>query len=94
MLLAAGYLGEKAKLAALRLVETLYNNNVGALFTPGDRSLKAQLKTANRINAAYALILGEDEAQAGQVTVRDMSTGEQIVLNLADVSVWLKEKLQ
>ncbi|MBI1881145.1 MAG: ATP phosphoribosyltransferase regulatory subunit, partial [Chloroflexi bacterium] len=88
------YLGNEAKLAALRLVEMLHTEHIGALFTPGDRSLKAQLKTANRINATFALILGEDEVQAGQASVRDMSNGEQITLNLADVPAWLKEKLR
>jgi histidyl-tRNA synthetase len=88
------YLGDEAKLAALRLVETLHQENIGAILTPGDRSLKAQLKSANRINAAFAVILGEDEVRAGQATVRDMSDSEQITLNLAAVPVWLKDKLQ
>lgn len=87
------YLGEKAKLAALRLVETLHQANIGALFTPGDRSLKAQLKAANRVNAAFALILGEDEVEAGQVTVRDLSNSEQTVISLAAAPEWLKERL-
>lgn len=87
------YLGDGAKLAALKLVETLRAEHIGALFTPGDRSLKAQLKTANRINAAFALILGEDEVQAGQTAVRDLSSSEQISLNLADVPGWLRDKL-
>lgn len=88
------YLGDLAKLAALKLVETLHDEHIGALFTPGDRSLKAQLKTANRINAMFAVIVGEDEVQAGQATIRDLSNGEQIVVNLADVPAWLKEKLE
>jgi histidyl-tRNA synthetase len=90
---SVSYLGDKAKLAALRLVETLHQEHIGALFTPGDRSLKAQLKIANRVNAAFALILGEDEVQAGQVTVRDLSNSEQIVINLDDAPEWLKKKL-
>jgi histidyl-tRNA synthetase len=88
------YLGDQAKLAALRLLETLHNEQIGALFTPGDRSLKAQLKAANRISAAFALILGEDEVQSGQVTVRDMTNGEQTKISLADVPGWLKDKLR
>jgi histidyl-tRNA synthetase len=88
------YLGGPAKLAALKLVETLHNEHIGALFTPGDRSLKAQLKTANRINAVFAVIVGEDEVQAAQATVRDLSKGEQTVVNLADVPAWLKKKLR
>jgi histidyl-tRNA synthetase len=87
------YLGQTAKLEALRLVETLHNEQIGALFTPGDRSLKAQLKAADRIEAAFALILGDDEVKAGQVTVRDMKNSEQTQVHLNDIVAWLKERL-
>lgn len=87
------YLGQTAKLAALRLVETLHNEHIGALFTPGDRSLKAQLKAAGRMEAVFALILGDDEVKAGQVTVRDMKNSEQTQVRLGDIVVWLKERL-
>jgi len=42
-----------------------------------DRSLKAQMRSANRMKARYTVILGEDELARGTVTVRDMSTSEQ-----------------
>ena len=41
------------------------------------RSLKSQMKRADRLNAAFALILGEDELAACVVSVKDMTTGEQ-----------------
>jgi histidyl-tRNA synthetase len=88
------YLGDEAKLAALRLVEILRTEQIGVLFTAGDRSFKAQLKVANRINAVFALIIGEDEARAGQATIRDLKNGEQITVNLAAVAGWLKENLR
>jgi histidyl-tRNA synthetase len=87
------YLGQTAKLEALRLVEMLHNEHIGALFTPGDRSLKAQLKAAGRIEATFALILGDDEVKAGQVTVRDMKNSEQIQVGLGDIVTWLNERL-
>jgi histidyl-tRNA synthetase len=87
------YLGEAAKLEALKLAGTLHTENIGALFTPGDRSLKAQLKAANRSNAAFALILGDDEVEANQVTVRDMSNSEQTTVDRNALLDWLKERL-
>jgi histidyl-tRNA synthetase len=87
------YLGDEAKLGALRLVETLRQHQLGAQLTPGDRSLKAQLKSANRLNATFALILGEDEVKTGQVTVRNMSNSEQTTVNLANIVEWLKASL-
>ncbi len=88
------YLGEPAKLAALRLVEKLHGENIGALFTPGDRSLKAQLKSADRIKAAFAIILGEDEVKAGQATVRDLHSSQQTLVALEAVPTWLRENLR
>jgi histidyl-tRNA synthetase len=43
----------------------------------GRRSLKAQMKQANSLDARSAVILGEDELASGTVTVRSLSTGEQ-----------------
>ncbi len=87
------YLGELAKLRALKLVETLRYEKIGVLLTPGDRSLKAQLKQADRVKATFAIILGEDEVKAGQAMVRDMSNSQQITISLTDVVGWLRERL-
>lgn len=91
--ITVSYLGEKAKPVALALAETLRNEGVGVLFTPGDRSFKAQLKVTDRVEATFALILGEDEVQAGQVTVRNMADSQQTRLGLGEVATWLKERL-
>lgn len=87
------YLGEAAKLAALNLVERLRYEGIGVLFTPGDRSLKAQLKAADRVQAAFALILGEDEVKAGVATVRSLADSQQAQVELAQLPGWLKERL-
>ncbi len=87
------YLGDAAKVSALQLVEALHRENIGAQLTPGDRSLKAQLKSANRVKAAYALILGEDEVKAGQVAVRAMQDSSQTLINRDVLLQWLKERL-
>jgi len=87
------YLGQAAKRVALNVAETLRNENIGAVLTPGDRSLKAQLKAANRTDAAFAIILGEDEIKAQQATVRNMEDSRQTAVNLAELAGWLKERL-
>ena len=87
------YLGETGKLAALNIVESLHQNGIGAVLTPGDRSLKAQLKSADRLDAALAIILGEDEVKAGQATVRHMHSSQQSQIELANLIDWLKGQL-
>jgi histidyl-tRNA synthetase len=90
---AISYLGQPAKLAALKVAETLRNENIGTLLTPGNRSLKAQLKAANRNQAKFAVILGENEVKAGQATLRNMHDGQQMAVSLTDLLGWLKERL-
>lgn len=87
------YLGETAKLVALQVAQTLHQANMGAILIPGDRSFKAQLKSANRSGAKFAIILGDNEIAAGQATVRDMQHGEQTTVDLAALSNWLHQRL-
>lgn len=87
------YLGEKGKLAALNLTKSLHDAQIRAMFTPGDRSFKAQLKAANRSRVSFAIIIGEDELAAGQATVRDMGNSEQTQVALSEIPAWINERL-
>jgi histidyl-tRNA synthetase len=46
-------------------------------FDPLRRSMKAQMKQADRMNARFVVILGEDEFRSGSVAVRSMREGWQ-----------------
>ncbi len=74
------YLGNEAKLEAIKLASTLRRSDVAAILATGDRSLKAQLRQANSLNAGYATIIGENEVKAGKVTLRNMASGDQETL--------------
>lgn len=87
------YLGEAAKLAGLKLTDDLHRQGIGALFTAGDRSFKSQLKMADRSEAAFAIILGDNEVEAQQATVRDMSSSEQTEVAFDALVDWLQERL-
>jgi histidyl-tRNA synthetase len=54
------------------------------------RSVKAQLKMADREKAAVCLIVGEDELKAGEVVVKDMKTSQQAKVALASIASHLK----
>ena len=43
-----------------------------------DRKLKAQIKAADRLNAKFVAILGEDELKDNKINVKNMETGEQV----------------
>jgi histidyl-tRNA synthetase len=48
------------------------------------RSVKAQMKYANKINARYTMIIGDDEIAHGEAAVKNMATGESAVKKLYD----------
>jgi histidyl-tRNA synthetase len=50
------------------------------------RSLKAQMKQANRLNARHSIILGDEEVARGTVVLRDMRTSEQNEVNIDGIS--------
>ena len=50
------------------------------------RSLKAQMKYANKLNVQYSMVLGEDEIVKGKAMVKNMDSGEQQEISLEDFS--------
>ena len=69
--------GEGSKERALRLVFELRKAGLRADMDYMDRSLKSQMRLADRLQARYALILGEEEMAKGTVQLRDMQRAEQ-----------------
>lgn len=59
-----------------------------------DKSLKAQLKTADRFQVKYTLILGEEELAGGKVLLRDMAGSEQIEISISEIEDFLERRLQ
>jgi histidyl-tRNA synthetase len=79
--------GEQAKKASLRSMGTLRAAGITVVEALGKKSLKAQLKAADRARSELALIVGQREVFEGTVIVRDMNSGAQetiILTNLVD----------
>jgi histidyl-tRNA synthetase len=66
---------EKTRDAAVRIASGLKRAGVGAILGSGSRSLRGQLRQANALGAHYVVIVGEEELEKEQVSVRDMSQG-------------------
>jgi histidyl-tRNA synthetase len=69
--------GEEARAEALRLLRDLRRAGLAAQMEFESRSMKSQMKRADRLAASVTLIIGGDELARGEVTVRDMRTSEQ-----------------
>lgn len=87
-------LGEAARVAGIRLARNLRDADIGAVLAFGGRSLKSQLKSADKAGIRYALILGESELAEGKVLAREMATSEQASVPLAEVATWLRTRLE
>lgn len=81
------------KLNAFQILRELRKNNFSCEIDLLDRSLKAQMREANRLNAKFALILGDEEFQKNSIVVKNLSSGEQEEISLKNLFAYLKEKI-
>lgn len=88
------YRGRAAKEAGLKLLAELRAAGLGATCVFGDRSLKAQMRQADRQGAVYTLILGERELETDTITVRAMGESEQTSVRREEVVRWLSHRLK
>ncbi|MEA4824269.1 MAG: histidine--tRNA ligase [Clostridiaceae bacterium] len=83
--------GKDAGDAAQKLILELRRMGISAERDLCDRSLKAQMKYADKIGARYTMVIGDDELAAGTANLKNMQTGEQIpcVLSAATIEAVL-----
>ena len=78
-------MGDAASLEAMRIVSDLRANGVSAQTDVVGRSLKAQMKFADKIGAKYTMVLGDNEIAEGKAKIKNMATGEASETELADL---------
>ncbi|HET7270409.1 MAG TPA: histidine--tRNA ligase [Rubrobacter sp.] len=74
----------EARIPAMKLAGALREEGISCDLDYAGRGMRAQFKQADRTGASYAVILGEDELARGVCTVRDMASGEELVVPVAD----------
>lgn len=75
-------MGENASVFAMKLASDLRNEGFAAESDLIGRSLKAQMKYADKIGAKYSMVIGDNELAEGRAKVKNMSTGETHELDL------------
>jgi histidyl-tRNA synthetase len=84
--------GELAEKQAFSAAESLRNSGCSVVLNAGGGSFKSQMKRADRSGARFAAILGDDEAAAGEISLKPLlQSGEQIRCKLAQVAIHLGE---
>ena len=78
-------LGENVQTAAFRLLMAMRAAGLSAQMDFAGRSMKAQMKQANKANARFVVILGEDEVREQAATLRNMQTSEQEKVTMQEI---------
>ena len=86
-------LGKNAQMEAIRLNNVL---RIGGLSTDMDYlsgSLKSQFKKADKNNAKFTLILGDNELEKGEINIKNNETDEQETIKIVDVYAYIITKI-
>jgi len=86
--------GDAPAREAFRLLDRIRAAGIGATGELLGRSLRAQMKLADRLGVRYALILGEKELAAREAALRDMRTGAQETVPLEAVVSYVRAKVK
>ena len=87
-------LGDAAERAGFGIAQTLRQAGLAVDFALGGRSMKAQMKAADRSQATHAVVIGEDELQRGEAQVRDLGASEQRAVPIDQLAVVLARETE
>ena len=91
-LLYLAYLGDKAKRSGLDLARYFRANGVECLVEFKDRGMKAHFGRANKLEADWVLVVGEDEMTKGRFGLKEMATGLQVEGTREELLALLRDK--
>ena len=77
-------MGEKAADKAMEMVAKLRTEGSAAQTDVMGRSLRAQMKYADKIGARFTMVIGDNELEQGEAVLKNMKTGEKINMKLDD----------
>jgi histidyl-tRNA synthetase len=87
-------LGEAPFKEAYRIINQLHLEGIRAELDYEGKSLKSQMRRADKLKARYVLIVGEEELKKGKAVLRNMGTKSQEELPISDLLNILKEKVR
>lgn len=78
-------MGDNAKAFGLKLLRDLHRKGVKAEMDTLARNIKGQFKYADRLDAQYTVVIGDNELTEGVVTIKEMATSQQRQVKLDDL---------
>ena len=86
-------IGDAAKTKSFGLIKSLRDNHISTDIDHLGKSLKAQFKYSDKINAKYTIVIGDDELAGDSATLKNMSTSEQTTVKISELVDELKKRL-
>ena len=77
--------GELEAKYCFKYLKELRNNNISSELYPNNDKIKKQMNYANNKGVQFVVMIGEDEMKSGQLTVKNMSTGEQNEMSISEL---------
>ncbi|MFZ9692936.1 MAG: histidine--tRNA ligase [Candidatus Nanopelagicales bacterium] len=84
-------LGDDARLHGLKIVRQLRSSGYIADFAFGNRSLKGAMKAADKLNAKFVIVIGNEEIQSNRVNVKNMETGESQSVSTTELQNFIQQ---
>ena len=76
----------------IKLATKLRNVGINTEIYLNDKKLKAKFKYADKLEIPYVIVMGEDEIKSGEITLKDMKTGEEEKLPIDEMERWGRAK--
>ena len=89
------HFGGETKNTAVQLTYRLRDAGIGArlAFARDRRSMKSQMREADRKGATFVLVIGESEVENNTVTIRPLEGGDQVTIPASSLVDWMKNSL-
>lgn len=87
-------LGEKAKEVSKKIYDQLAHNDVNVYFVPSNEGLRQQIRSADKLGAKYAVIIGQREAFKDEIILRDLENSSQEVFPTSGLVEEIKRRFE
>jgi len=86
-------LGDRAREISKKIYDTLTKSDINVYFVPSNDGIRPQIKSAVKIGAIYAVIIGQKEALNDEIILRDLISSSQEVFSSKDIAEEIKKRL-
>ena len=88
------FVGEEAKKTAQKLAHDMRKQGFRVISDVAERNVKGQFKYADRVRSKYTVVIGEEEILSGELTLKNMESGDQTKIRLEELAEKLEKEKQ